>query len=804
MAESADSTVQYDSGPLSWVQSEIDQALARGVEALERFAGAPDDATTLKHARTHVHQAAGAIQMVGLDAVVAYTDEIERQLARLDELPLRDAPQACAPIVRACAKLRIFLDEVVNGAAPVPLKLFPEYEAMQRARGVRAAAPTDLFYPDLSAHAPKSRTPALAPAAMQSFLVKQRRQFQRGLLAWLRGNEDGARQMRDAIGGIEEGTGQANLRAFWWSVGALFDAVVERGLDASFGVKQLTARVDLQIRRLAEGSSKVADRLRREVLYYVAISAPVAPSVQAVQRSFALGGLIPSAEVLNADLVRIQPHLREARELLGGAKDTWLKFTSGRAENLPKLKQTLAAVHKHAAEVGNGALLKLTSALVGRLDKMPSGNVAEPVAMEYATALLLAENVFRNYAKLSPDFPQQVDVMLARLDAAQASRPFESGDAAPILEEMSKRAQDRLLLAQVGREIQANLRHMEQVLDGFFRDHGKRAELATLAKDSSQIRGALRMLELDTAAALLASCEEQIASYADPEAVIADEDLELLAESLSGLGFYIEAVEQQRADQERLIAPLLAKRRGETTEAPEARTDTVEAAVEELRNALPELVAEVHRVPADVEARDALRAKLAVLRDDAELIGDAELAAQAQAALRELDDGGNAAAALSAITEAAAPLPTPEVSHETQRLLASEDHALDAELLDIFLDEAADVLGTIAEQHRILEPQSRRSRSPAHRAPPVPYAEGQRPHGRPDRARRDRLRRREDAQPAARGGAPGDPGRARAHRCRGACLPRLGGRAAGAGPRPPGSACPARGDSRDRGGAAAR
>ena len=145
MAESADSTVQFDSGPLSWVQSEIDQALGRGMEALEAFVRAPDDATTLKHARTHVHQAAGAIQMVGLDAVVAYTDEIERQLARLDELPLREAPQACAPIVRACAKLRIFLDEVVNGAAPVPLKLFPEYEAMQRARGVRAAAPTDLF-----------------------------------------------------------------------------------------------------------------------------------------------------------------------------------------------------------------------------------------------------------------------------------------------------------------------------------------------------------------------------------------------------------------------------------------------------------------------------------------------------------------------------------------------------------------------------------------------------------------------------------------------------------------------------------
>ncbi len=43
----------------------------------------------------------------------------------------------------------------MNGAPPIPLKLYPEYEAMQLARGVKAAAPTDLFYPDLSPRAPR-------------------------------------------------------------------------------------------------------------------------------------------------------------------------------------------------------------------------------------------------------------------------------------------------------------------------------------------------------------------------------------------------------------------------------------------------------------------------------------------------------------------------------------------------------------------------------------------------------------------------------------------------------------------------
>ncbi len=698
-----DITPEFDLGPLSWVQGEIDQALTRGLESLAQFKAAPTEGNTLKHARSHIHQAAGAIQMVGLDAVVAFTDELERQLARLEELPPGEAAASCDVIDRACRKLKIFLDEIVNGAPPVPLKLYPEYEAMQTARGVKAAAPTDLFYPDLSPRAPRlTQREAIPPNRLPSHIVKQRRLYQRGLLAWLRGDEGGAVTMRDAVAGIEDVTTQGNLRAFWWTVGAMLEGMVEKGLDAGFGVKQLTARIDLQIRRVAEGSAKVADRLRREVLYFVAISAPVGPQVQAVQRAFKLSGLIPSAEVLSADVVRLQPILREAREQLAGAKDAWLKAASGRAENLPKLKQTLASVHAKAADIHNGALMKLTSALVERLDRMPSAGVSEPMAMEYATALLLAESAFENYSNLSSEFPQQVDAMLARLDAVHQGRAATSGGA-PMLDEMSKRAQERVLLAQVGREIQVNLRRMEQVLDAFFRDNSKRAELATLAKDSAQIRGALRILGLDEADRLLALCEQQIATYADPESAVSNDDLELLAESLSGLGFYIEAVEQQRPERDRLIAPLIAKRLGEAPAPAPAETDSVEAAVAELRGALPRLVEELHAAPSDAVARDALKQKLVSLRDDAELIGDADLAAQVSAIVAELEagDAQRLAAAADAIADTSAP--APEISDETQRLLATDAGELDRELLEIYLFEAVEVLDGIAQNHHALQ-----------------------------------------------------------------------------------------------------
>ncbi len=686
----------FDLGPLSWVQQEIDQSLARGLDALAALRANAEDRSHLKHARAHVHQAAGAIQMVGLDAVVAFTDEVERHLARLEDLPAAAVPAAVDLLDRACRKLRIFLDETVGGVAPVPLRLFPEYEAMQHARGVRAAAPTDLFYPDLSARAPRIAQRDGVPASrLPSLLIKQRRQYQRGLLAWLRGDAGGAATMREAIAGIEDVATQSSLRTFWWTVGALFEGLAGDGLETGFGVKQLAARIDLQIRRVAEGSAKVADRLRREVLYHVAIAAPVGPQLQAVQRAYRLQALIPTPEAIGTDVVGLMPKIREAREQLAGAKDTWLKFASGRAENLPKLKQTLTSVHNKAAEMKHGALMKLTSALVERLDKLPAAAIPEPVAMEFATALLLAESAFENYSSLAADFPRQVDQMIARLDAARAGRvPADGG--APLLDEMSRRAQERVLIAQVGREIQANLRHMEQVLDAFFRDNSKRADLESLRKDSEQVRGALAILGLDDAERLLGMCQAQIETYLDPEVAVSDEDLELLAESLSGLGFYIEAVEQQRPDRDRLIAPLIAKRLGEASNDAPVESDSVEEAVLELRAALPRLLEEVQSAPADRPAREGLRAKLVALRDDAELIGDADLVRQAGAALAAFDADGAAddlAAAVEAIADTATPLP--EISEETQRLLEVDASGLDAELLEIYLAEAAEVLETI-------------------------------------------------------------------------------------------------------------
>ena len=70
---------------------------------------------------------------------------------------------------------------------------------------------------------------------------------------------------------------------------------------------------------------------------------------------------------------------------------------------------------------------------------------------------------------------------------------------------------------------------------------------------------------------------------------------------------------------------------------------------------------------------------------------------QANAALREIDAGAQDAALAARVDEIAesGAAPAPAISEETQRLLATDASALDAELLDIYLTEADEVLDRV-------------------------------------------------------------------------------------------------------------
>ncbi len=206
--------------------------------------------------------------------------------------------------------------------------------------------------------------------------------------------------------------------------------------------------------------------------------------------------------------------------------------------------------------------------------------------------------------------------------------------------------------------------------------------------------------------------------------------------------------------------------------------------------------------PSDAAARDLLKARLDDLLNDAKLIDDSELVAQAE---------GGAGGARGRRHRCAGGRRHGDRRERRRGIGTGTGHlGRDAAPARDRRDGSRrraprhlpDGSRRRPRRHRGLPSrargESRRPRGAAHGAPPVPHAEGQRADGRIDRARRARVRRREDPQPPARGGAHGDAGGARDDGCRRVRIPAVDRAAEGhrSRRRRPGEA--PRGDSRGR------
>jgi len=698
-------TTDLDLGPLSWVKGEIDLALGRASEALGKFTENTDDTAQLKFAQTHLHQAHGALSIVGLDGVTQFSETIEQLLGDLEKGQLADTAEAGMLAQKAFAAIRHYLDEIAAGGANQPLKLLPVYRELLAARGIDRTATSDLFFPDLSQRPPK-RTENASPLAADR-LKAERARFERGFLKWLRNANDdtGLAEMRAAVAAIEATQALPAARAFWWVTLGLLDALAMRQVPVDLNVKKLCARIDLQMRRLMEGSKTVAERLMRDALYFVAVAKGGGEHVRQVKQTYGLDDLVPiSAE----DIEPLKPVLRAMRDSLTATKDAWNRFCGGSAVALPQFHDGAA----NLASRDNGQVSDHLVRLVGSIAETAQWLRKDPlkqnesVAMEIATALLLAESALENYEQLGSDFPHQVDIVVDRLASlmqGKALAPLE----APLLDDMSRRAQERLLISQVAREILSNLAQVEQALDAYFRDPEKRADLANLSSPLKQIEGALTIMGQDRAVVLLRECDAHIQGFAEADYQPQASQFEEVAHKLSGLGFFVDALQHGPANLDEILQPPQPNTQitPEESIAEEAPTPSVEAELEQQQREAQALIEVLREKPQDEGLREELKHSLETIRQDASLVADAQLEQEAKAALAALAAGPEAGDEMHEAVARVAPSATVEMvapSAETLRLAEAPSEEIDAEILGIFLEEAHEVLSTIGEHLQLL------------------------------------------------------------------------------------------------------
>ncbi len=711
----ANQPTTFDIGPLSWVKAEIEHSLTEARTHLDKLASDPGDSKAAKYVATHLHQVTGALSMVGLGAATRFNEEIEKLVKTLESDPdaRSSAPQRIAATRKATIALSSYLDALISGEIDRPMMLAPAYVQVNRARGANDASEGDLFSPDLSRSMPMPEdTVALPKSEMLSEAVKQRRgMYQAGLLKLLRDKDmiGGAREMRNATLAIEALQVTSPSRSFWYATGGFFDAVAANPGEAGALAVQLFGKIDQQIKLLIEGVQKVPEKLFRDILLVIGKSKAQTERLRKIRELYRLEELLAvpeSAGESHAD-EQLKSVIRALRDQVQAQKENWLKFAGGNRSTLESYVTQAETLYKTAQQQPNRDITQLIQALgaVGAHLRKVQGPSSEVQSLEVATAFLFLESSLENYFRLTAEFPLQANNIVLRLKAAMtgAALPAIEGGANALMDNMTKRAQERMLMFQVGQEVQVNLTTIEGALDAFFRDAQKTAELLTLPPLFSQVQGALTILELDEAAALNQLLRERVTQFASGAIKGAGDDAEAVAEGISALGLFITALQQGTNNPRDVLLPALIRfglaQKPAEPEETLIKSPISEGDVDVAKQKVQGLYEDWKQQPEQTSTREQLREAVKELKQEAELIADSKSAKQGEDALKAIDatfdpmKAGVSQAISEIVPEKRAEAPNMQVV----QLIDAPASEVDQELLEIFLEEAVEVVATIRE-----------------------------------------------------------------------------------------------------------
>ena len=705
----------FDTGPLSWVKAEIEHSLNEARANLDKLLADPADAKVQKFVATHLHQVTGALSMVGLGAATRFNEEIEKLVATFETDPANaraDAANRIACTKKATSALSSYLDTLSASGVDRPMMLAPAYVALNQVQGLKDASESDLFSPDLSTQIPmQDETVALPKQEMMVEAIKQRRgMYQGGLLKLLRDKDmqGGARDMRNATLAIEALQIMSPSRSFWFTASGFFDAIANSPTEAGSTAVALFGKIDQQIKLLIEGVHKVPERLFRDLLLIIGKSTAKTERIKRIREIYRLDELLAepdSARLENDD--QLAGVIRQMREQVTIQKEDWLKYTSGNRgalESFAKIGEGLVAAAGNQPNAKLTQLLQVLAAVGPHLRKVgiPPN---ESQSLEVATAMLFLETSLENYNQLGADFATQSATVVTRVKGAMTGAVLPAMDPASsgMVDSMTKRAQERLLMFQVGQEIQINLQSVETVLDNFFREPAKVAELATLSPLFSQVQGALMILELDEAAVLNQQLSSRVAQFASGALKGAGDDAEAVAEGVSALGLYVTALQQGQANPREALLPALI-RFGLAAKPAEIERSLIQSPithgdVDVAKQKVQELYEDWKQSPEQTTTRDQLREAVKELNQGALLVSDSVSAKQSEDALKAIDQSFDPSR--SGISEAMKDIeptnPTTAPAAQTVHLVDAPTDEVDQELLDIFLEEATEVVATIQE-----------------------------------------------------------------------------------------------------------
>jgi chemosensory pili system protein ChpA (sensor histidine kinase/response regulator) len=552
------STAQFGRNTFDAVKPGVDSTLADISAQMELYLGAPaDNAPALEAARNELRSLLGVLKMVGLMGAAVFCAELELTLSELETNPQLVTAMHRDVLRRALFGITHYLDSLVNGADNASLRLFPQYQDLQQLRGLEMSFELDLFYPDLDIQLPDQMLslPVQSEAVAQLKMLRSR--YQQGLLKWMRQDNAAAsaQQMQQALEGVLCCAPQDGSRAFWWVGYGLLDCVKLDGLPPEMNVRKLLSRIDQQLRAAAEGNTGDVTPVMNEMLYLIGRSHVVSEHVEAIKQVYLLDQYLPELSALSPG--EVDQMLVAIRDQLRIAEESWELCTQGDRASCEKFAKQVEQIALQSDKLDRDVLQYLTRQIQVLSQYATSPDHARPIAIDMAMALLLLDSGIEDYRRIGGSFQEQARILTERMQAAIKQQPEDTKRLAELVDLHYQMEQRGDVMGSLASEMLVNLQRVEQGLNAFFNSAISHEELPELLRLLGQIKGGLRISSLQDAEQLLASIQDHIGRFTQNGDALKQTEKDALADSMSVLENYLQNLTYgQAADVSQLQAVL--------------------------------------------------------------------------------------------------------------------------------------------------------------------------------------------------------------------------------------------------------
>ena len=692
---------------LHLVTREVDQSLSDARQALEAYVANTSEIEHLENSLTAIHQVHGVLKMLEFNGAALLARAAELMARDLVNQSVENVNAGLQALMEALLQLPLYVQRVKSTGADQPGKLLPLVNELRAARGEKLLDEKALFVPRLqAAHVAKPKIPKANPDEFVALIKKMRQAFQSSMLSLIKGETLG--NPGETIGKILQRLSSLSTdtasQPMWQIAEGVCAAVVSGGFSNEDLTKQALRHIDHELKLLADfGPTQLGkvpgDDVLRALLYPLALSTPATPLIAELQERYSLSSTqvlevaakdefdiaLPDADVLSA----VVQALSEEMGLIKAVLEKYAREEAVSKEEWAAVGPVFDRVLSAMIVLGLVEPLEVFKAQYERLKPYIAGDAVEiQVLSEVAAEMVAVESALLQSRSL--DEARHVRAISYALNQATETAV---------------------------REARGALEHAKEAIAIFIekeeRDYDKLSNVPAML---GEVRGTLTLIGMPKASHVIASCQRYIAQnlvarHEEPSFEL----MNALADALTSVEYYLERMSEEHDEYVDLIL--------------EVGVDSV-AQLGYPLDALEETLAAVRMQAGAEPADDAAEA------DMADEVVDEEAPEEAPAVDIEEAAEEDAAAVASEVIEAVeAPVaeeaadiesePEPEVVEpETVGDVAPEAPAVEAvsaaavddghvprvagdaaaaseevdeEILEIFIEEAAEVLETINE-----------------------------------------------------------------------------------------------------------